>query len=100
MDAYSHVLDKLIGSSDILQASKPDLGDNGTEFTGSSRNTVSRRTIAGREHLSRNNKCGRIWAEILEEIGQAIQKNEGFCGARSLNEFVIGKSCITWLVTL
>lgn len=54
---------------------------------------MARGTITGREDLSRYDKSGSIWAEILEEIGQAIQEDEGFRSRRRSSELVKAKAC-------
>lgn len=40
------------------------------------------RTIAGREDLSRDDESGGVGAEVLEEVGKAVQGNESADGVR------------------
>lgn len=47
-------------ASNILELRKSNLGNDGTKLPGSSRDTVSGRSVTGRENLSRNYKSGCV----------------------------------------
>ena len=49
-----HMLDKTIGSADVLEASKTNLCDDGTEFAAGRRDTVCGGTVTSGEGFTRN----------------------------------------------
>lgn len=71
-----HVVDKLVGSTDILELHKADLGDNSTKLTTGSRDTVSSRSITSREDFSWDDEGGGVGTKVLEEVGEAVKDDE------------------------
>ena len=92
-DKDAHVFNKLVLPSDILQARKADLRDDGAELATRGRNAVCRRAVPRGEHLSGNDKRGRVGTEVLEEVGEAVEEDERLRGRRSRDEFVVTKAC-------
>lgn len=76
-------------AANILQAGKAYLGDNGSELATGGRNTVGCTSVTRREHFTRYNKCGGVWAEVLEEVGQAVEENKGAGSSGGGGEFVV-----------
>ncbi len=58
--------------TDVFQAGKADLRNDGTELAACRGYPVCRGSVTSREHLSRNNECGNVRPEILEEVGKAV----------------------------
>ena len=87
------MFNELVSTADIDQTSKSDLGNNGTEFSAGSRDTVAGGAITGGEHLTRDNKGGGVRAEVLEEVGKAIQEHENFGRARVGGELIVSETC-------
>lgn len=83
------MLDKFVGSTDILKLAEPNLSDDSTEFSSRSGNTVRGRAVSCRENFARYHKRGGVWAKILEEIGKAIQEDECFGVGGGRGELVI-----------
>lgn len=88
-----HVLDKLILASDILQTCESDLSDNGAQFTGCSRDTVSSGPVSRWEDFSGDNKGGRVGTEILEEVGETVEENERSCCGGSGRHGIVSEAC-------
>jgi len=64
----------VISSANIHQAGEPNLRNDGPKLSASRRDTMCGGTISGREDLPRNDECGDIGPEILEEVGQAVKE--------------------------
>ena len=63
-------------SSSVLHCGAQTLRNDGAYFTGGGTETVSSGTISGREYFAGDDKCGRVGAEILEEVGETDQGEE------------------------
>ena len=61
---------------DILQVRKPDLRDDSAELPARGRDTVRGGAIARREDLAGNDERGRVRAEVLEEVREAVEYDE------------------------
>ena len=83
------MLDKLVLPSDILQSRKADLRDDGAELATRGRNSVCRRAVPRGEHLSGNDERGRVGAEVLEEVGEAVEEDEGLGAAGGCGQLVV-----------
>lgn len=70
------MLHEFVSTTDILQAGEADLGNDSTKLSGCGGNTVSGRTITSGENLARDDEGGGIRSKVLEEVGQAVQKDE------------------------
>lgn len=75
------MLDPGVLATDILKTGETDLGDDGTELARGGRDTVARAPVAGREDLSGDDESGGVGAEVLEEVGEAVEEDEGALGA-------------------
>ena len=53
------------------------LSDDSTEFTRCSADPMSRRTVSSGKDFSRNNERSRVGSEVLEEVGEAVEEDEG-----------------------
>ena len=71
------MLDESVGSTNVLEASETDLGNDSSELTGGSRNAMGGGTVTSGEGLSRNDEGGGVGAKVLEEVGQAVEEDEG-----------------------
>lgn len=70
------MLDEVVCSTDVSQAGKTNLRNDRPKLTASRRDTVCCGTVTGGEGLSRNNECGNIRPEVLEEVGQAVEDHK------------------------
>ena len=52
------------------------LGNDSTNLSGGSRDTVRCRSVSGREAFSWHNKCGGVGSEVEEELGQYVKSHE------------------------
>lgn len=68
--------DESVGATAVLELGESDLGNNGTELAGTGSDTVTGRTVTGREDLTGDNEGGRVGAKVLEELGGSEQENE------------------------
>ncbi len=71
------MLHKLVSPADIPQLGKPYLGNDGPEFPARSRYSMRSRPIPSRERLTRYNESGRVRPKVLEEVGEAVEEDEG-----------------------
>lgn len=76
----------------FLSSYKYDLGNDGAQLSGSRGDTMSGGSIPGRKNLSRNNESGRIRAKILEEVGEAIEKEETAFSCVGWGDFIISEA--------
>jgi len=44
--------------------------------------TVCGGAVTCGERLTGDDKCGRIWSKVLEEVGEAVEEDEGALGVR------------------
>ena len=65
---------------EVGEASKADLCDDSAELAGRGRDTVGSRTVASREDLAGNDERSRVGAEVLEEVGEAVEEDERLLG--------------------
>lgn len=86
------MIQELISSSNINQLPKSDLRHDSAKLAAGGRYTVSRRSIAGRENLSRDHKRGRVGPKVLEEVGKTIQEHEGLGAGRRCDECVVAET--------
>jgi hypothetical protein len=70
------VVEPGVFTADAHQTGKADLGNDGAELAGSSRDTMAGRGISGGEDLAGDDKGGRVGAEVLEEFGQAVEEDK------------------------
>lgn len=104
----THVLKELALAANVDKLGEADLGDNGTELAGGSRDTVGGGTVTGREGLAGNDEgcgCGEsvLWtleyqllltvrAKVLEEVGHAVEEDEGLLSRRGRLHLVVGEA--------
>ncbi len=86
------MLDEFVLATNVLQAGEADLSDNGSELATGSRDTVRRTSVTRREHLTRDDERGRVGAEVLEEVGQAVKEYEGSGSCGGSGEFIISET--------
>lgn len=86
------MLDEVVRTTNILQAGKADLRNDGTKLSGGGRNTVARGAITSREDFSGNDEGRCIGPEILEEIRQAVQEDEGLLGTGGSVKLVVAEA--------
>lgn len=71
-DAAAH----LVLPADVLEAGETDLGNNCAELAARRRDAMCGRAVPGRERLTGDDERGRIRAEILEKVGEAVEEHE------------------------
>lgn len=70
------MLNKVIGSTNILHLSKTNLGNNGPKFTTGSRDTMGRRTVTCGEGFTGHDENRGIGAEVLEKVSKTVKDDE------------------------
>ena len=65
---------------EVGEASKADLRDDSAELAGRSGDTVGSRAVARREDLPGYDERCRVGAEVLEEVGEAVEEDERLLG--------------------
>lgn len=86
------MLNEPIFPSYIFEPHKRNLRNNSPQLPARRRDTMGGAPVSSGEYFAGYQKCGRIRAEIREEIGQTIEKNEGFGGIDVGDQLVICKS--------
>ena len=84
---------------EIGQASKADLRDDSAELAGRGRDTVGSRTVASREDLAGNDERSRVGAEVLEEVGKAVEEDERLLGGVAALQSAVAEAWGTKLDT-
>ena len=80
------VIDPLVLSTSILQAVAQHLCNDSTKFPRSSTNSMRRRSIPGREYLTRNNECSGVRAKVLEKVAKTVESEEPMSGDRVISK--------------
>lgn len=70
------MVDESVGTTDVTKTSETDLGNDGSELTRRGRDTMCGGTVTSGEHLTRDDEGSGVGAEVLEEVGQAIEEDE------------------------
>jgi len=83
---------ELVGTTDVDHLSETDLGDDGTELSGGSRDTVTGGSVSGGEDLTRDDEGGGVGSEVLEEVGHTVEEDEGLGSSRGGEKLVIRES--------
>lgn len=87
---YAHVTDERAAASsaaNILETRETDLRDDGAELARRGGETVACRTVTGGERFSGYDESGGVGAEVLEEVGEAVEEDERLgrrCGGNQL----------------
>jgi hypothetical protein len=84
--------DEFVCSADVSQAGKANLRNDCSELATSRTHTMCCGTVTGGEGLSRNNECGGIRPEVLEEVGQAVEEHKPLGIGVGLDESVIAEA--------
>lgn len=74
----------------VLELEGDDLSDDGTEFAGGGRDTVSGRSVTSREDFSGNDESSSVGSKVLHKVGSAVEEDESTDGV--LLEFVVSES--------
>jgi hypothetical protein len=53
---------------------------------------VRGRSVSGREAFSGDDEGGSVRTKVLEEVGQAVEEDEGLLSGRGREEDVVGES--------
>lgn len=99
---YSHVLHEVVAAeftTDILEFTEPNLGNDRAKLSASGRDTMGGRTIACRENFARYHECGHVRPKVLEEIGKTVEEDEALSGSRGGSQFVVSKALDVMLVS-
>lgn len=86
------MLHEFVRAADVLELTEADLRDDGAELAAGGGDTVRGRAVAGGENFPRDNEGGGVGAEVLEEIGEAVEEDEGFGVARSRGQLVVSEA--------
>jgi hypothetical protein len=60
----------------ILQHSKDNLRNDGTDLATTSRDTMSSGTVSRREYFARNDESRHVRSKILEEVGETVKEEK------------------------
>lgn len=82
--------DEGVGTTAVLELGESDLGNDGTELSGTGSDTVTGGAVAGGEDLTGDDEGGRVGAEVLEELGGG--KEEDKEGDRVVLDGMVGES--------
>lgn len=96
---YAHMFQERILPSDVDQPREADLGDHGSELAARSRHTVCCRTVASGENLSGDDERRRVRAEVLEEVGEAVEEDESGFSLRCCLHRVVSEALFTQRVS-
>ena len=77
---------------EVGKASKADLCDDSAELARCSGDTVCGRTVARREDLAGRDERGRVGAEVLEEVGEAVEEDKRLLGAGAALECAVAET--------
>lgn len=83
------MLQELVLPTNIDEAREADLGHDCSELAGSGRDTVASGSVTSREDFAGNDEGGGVRAEVLEEVGHAVEEHEGLLAARSRLHLVV-----------
>lgn len=83
------MLDKSVGATYVTKLGEANLGNNSSEFTRGGRDTVCGRTVTSGEDLTRNDEGGGVRPKVLEEVGQAVEEDEGLGATGTCGELVV-----------
>ena len=89
---YVHGLDEMVTLGSGLEPIKDDLRDECAEFTAGGSNAMCRRAISRWEQLSGNDKCRRVRAKVLEEVGHAVENDEDLPRCCRLDQFTVSEA--------
>ena len=92
MKGHSHVLHESVSTTNVTKLGESDLGNNSTKLSGGGGDTMGSGTVASGEDLSRDDEGGRVGAEVLEEVGQAVEEDESLGSTTGGNELVVGET--------
>ena len=84
--------DECVRSTDVLQTSETNLGNDRTKLATCSRHSVGSRSVTSGESFSRDDEGGRVRTEVLEEVGEAVEEHESFRGGWGSDEFVVSEA--------
>jgi hypothetical protein len=94
-----HVADECVRSTNVPQTSESDLGDDCTKLATCSRYSMSSRSVTSGECFSGDDEGCCVGPEVLEEVGKAVEEDEGFRGTVGFDEWVVGKAFASSLVS-
>lgn len=87
-----HVLHELVRATDILELREADLCDDGAKLAARRADTVCSRAVARRENFTRDDKSCGVGAKVLEEVGEAVEEDEGLGVRGGAGELVVAKA--------
>lgn len=82
--------DEGVGTTTVLELGETDLGNDSTELSGTSSDTVTGGTVTGGEDLTGDDEGGRVGSEVLEELGSGEEEDEESDGV--VLDGVVGES--------
>jgi hypothetical protein len=83
----------MVGTTNVCETGKDDLGDDSAKFAASSCDAVARGTITSGEELSWDQESGGIGAKVLEEVGKTVQEHEDPLGHSRRDELIVREAC-------
>lgn len=86
------MLHELVLAANVDKLTKAKLGNNGTELSRCSRNTVCCRTVTCGESFTGNDEGGCVGTKVLEEVGEAVEEDERVGASLGCNKFVVGET--------
>ena len=89
---YAQVLHERVLAADVDHLAEADLRDDRAELAARGRDTVRGGAVARRERLPRDDERGRVRAEVLEEVREAVEEDKRVARAVRRGEFVVGEA--------
>ena len=86
------MLDELVRAANVDELAEADLRDDSAELAARGRDTVRGGAVARRERLPRDDERGRVRAEVLEEVREAVQEDKRLLSAFGLGELVVAEA--------
>ena len=92
MIEYAHVFHEVVASeftAVVLELTESNLGDDSAKLPARSRDTVGGRAIARWENFTGYNESCDVGSEVLEEVGEAVEEDEGLGAAGGCGQLVV-----------
>lgn len=84
--------DEGVRATDVSERSETDLGNDSTKLSRGGRDTVCGGTVTSGEDLTRDDEGGGVGAEVLEEVGHAVEEDEGLGSSRTGDKLVVSET--------
>lgn len=79
-------------SAVVLELTESNLCDDSAKLSAGSRDTVGGRAIARGKNFARYHESCDVGTKVLEEIGEAVEENEGLSRRRSGGQLFVSEA--------